>query len=211
MYFGIAPPPHYQSQNLDNRIIYVLGSHPRNFDSTISLLQRLDNIKPSLLCLADFHPDSHKNYRFFNTNKIYSSVKFPYTENDLLIKSQFSTYFNKEYPLNLFYYHDESGNFYYMDIETKRLIPDDSLSAAHWGYLDRGCSLVACGAHPFMIHEDLCHNLTLDRMKHMFHHTVEAYLRKSKALGWDPVYHPIDLYYFLHTMSKNSFPEELIR
>lgn len=208
--FGIAAEPHYLTKNLNNRIVNILGSHPRNFESTLTVLQRLDSIRPSIICLTEFHPDSYRDYKFFNTVKNFTKGNFPYSDQDLLIKSEFSKYFNRDYLNNLFFYHEDSGCFYLSDYENKRLIPDDNLSVAHWSYLDRDCGLVGASPHPFMVHEDLCHNLPLDQLKHIFHHSLKEYTRKAKGLGLEPLTQPMDLYYFLHTLSKHFFPEELI-
>ena len=61
-----------------------------------------------------------------------------------------------------------------------------------------------------MIHEDLCHSLSLKRLKEIFHESLNEYLRRSKTLGWDPVHQPIDLYYYLQTISKLTYSKELL-
>ena len=58
-------------------------------------------------------------------------MPFKIKEEDLVIKTKFSSYFNKEYNDNFFYFHDEAGAFYFSDPDRKIKVPDDELSAAH--------------------------------------------------------------------------------
>lgn len=164
----------------------------------------------NVICLASFHPDSHRLYSFFNTNKVFESSNFPYKEEDLAIKSKFNKYFDKDYPLNLAYYNDDTGNLYLADMYNRLCIPDDNLSAAHWSYIDKNCSLIAAGAHPFMIHEDLCHELPLDFLRSIFDYTVKEYLQRSKHLGWEPIKKPSDLYPFLHSICQQKYHKEIL-
>jgi hypothetical protein len=211
MSFGYGPNPYYKSFSISNHTIHLLGSLPMNLDSTIKLLQKLDNIEPALICLTGYHPDSYKNYKYFRTKKNYSPVTFPYKDEDLMIKSKFTSYFHKDYPSNLYYYNDDIGNFYYSDYALKRCITDDNLSCAHWSCLDNKSGLVAAGAHPFMVHEGICHSISLPRLREIFHNTVEEYLKRSKSLGWEPVTLPTELYYYLNTISKLEYPSELLK
>ena len=71
------------------------------------------------------------------------------------------------------------------------------------------CGLVAAGAHPFRIHEDLCMSLSLDKLKEIFHSVVNEYLNRAKSLGWEPVVNPVDMYTHIHAIARHTFPKEL--
>lgn len=136
------------------------------------------------------------------------SPNYPYKDSDLPIKEKFFSFLDKEYNANLYFFNNDSGTFFLADPFTKTCVNDDSLSAVNWAYLERNCGLIASGAHPFMIHEDLCHSISLERMREIFHLATEECLRRGKALGIEPLKMPMQMYHRIYRIMKSKFIDE---
>jgi hypothetical protein len=133
---------------------------------------------------------------------------FPYSDSDLPIKEKMFSFFDKEYNRNHYYFHNDAGTFFFAEPFTKTCVNDDPLSVANWAYLERKTGLIASGAHPFMIHEDLCHSISLGRMREVFHLAVEECTKKGKALGLEPLKMPMQMYHRIYKIMKAEYIEE---
>ena len=198
----------YASLEQEGQKIWILGSTPRHFYSTTQILNRLDSISPTAICVTSMHPTSSLDYLHYNESSQCEDPQLPYTDSDLLIKQKFFEFFDNHYSKNLYFFNDDSGNFFLAEPTTKTVFNDDGLSAANWAYLEKNCGLVAAGAHPFMVHEDLIHSIPLKRMREVFHLVVEEFTRRSKALGAEPLTQPVDLYHRLHNIVKADYIDE---
>jgi hypothetical protein len=198
----------YASLELEGRKMWLLGSTPRHFQSSGDILNQLDKINPSAVCVTDLHPTSSFEYSHFASDLAFKNPGLPYQDSDLMVKGKFFDFFEKHYTKNLYYFHNDSGTFFMADPYTKTCVNDDALSVANWTYLDENSGLVAAGAHPFMIHEDLIHSISLKRMREVFHLSVEEFQRRSKSLGETPLTRPLELLRKLTNIIKSEYIEE---
>ena len=191
------------------RETFVIGTHWDSYFSTEYLLEKLDSVQPKLLVLGDLHPHSHLYYKYFNTPKLYNAtpqISINKIE-DLPIREKFKNYFAKEFRQSRIIFVDEIGVFYIADNKRHYCIADSELSAAYWGCEDNKAGVLAGGAHPLVVHEDLIASLSLEELKEMFYSCIEKHLHMFSSLGRVPPEDVTEFYYYVRKKARESFPQ----
>ncbi|CAG9325926.1 unnamed protein product [Blepharisma stoltei] len=190
----------------------IFGSIPGNFNSSEYLLEKLDKMSPAVVCISLLHPLSYLSYKYCNTPKQYENLSLGMNQEKLLpIREKFKGYFANELRRTFFHFTDDFGVFYLVDPVKKELLPDDGLTAVNWGSESNQAGVVAAGAHPLAIHEDLIHNISLPRLKEIFHTSLNKHLARAKSLGFEPSINTAEFYYYLTISARLHFQNELLR
>lgn len=115
------PMPKLVNVKMSGCTAHVLGDIWNNFNSSEAVLHKLDLLKPDVVCVAAFHPESHLHY----SGKPQPTVLFP-TDDDLFIRAKFQHFFGKQFHSQYVYYFDNLGIFYKANPITKICMPDVS-------------------------------------------------------------------------------------
>lgn len=113
------PEPAQQEVKLSGCTAYVLGDIWNNFNSSETVLHRLDTLNPDVVCIGSFHPESHKPY----SSQMDPTVLYP-KDDDLFLRTKFTHFFSKEFHNQHLYYFDQFGIFYKANSLTKICMPD---------------------------------------------------------------------------------------